>query len=534
MIGESSPGDSGLLEQSMRKWRGFVFRVLVTIGMTASPGCWTETKVPQAAIPTFQGLTLKVGALEDAGLLVGVSAQRGEWVASRHGEISIQEQPLSLQSIGEVDVLVFPAHLLGTLVDAGVLATIPNATVIPPAPDESAEDGEPPKSVDEPKLKDTFHYIDIAPAYRDHVTRYGNERVALPIGGSALVLVYRRDAFERDANVAAAKEKGLKLEAPKTWVELDAVAQFFEGRDWNGDGSPDHGIALVLGEDAEGLGNATYLARAASLGQHPDQFSFLFGADNMTPRIDTTPFVEALQGAIALKASGPPGLDRFDGRAVREAFHSGKVAMLVDRAEFAANWSHGKRLGVAPLPGSQRVFDPTSKSWVTPSGSNTPSYLPRGGGWLAGVRQGLSGSQLEAAIDFIRYLASPESSNRIRSEPAFPMLPFRISQMSQGLPDPTLAADVDSRLWSDAVSRTLLSDRVVAGLRIPGTEGYLEDLAKGRAAALAGEDPHKALEGVARAWAERTKALGRKRQTWHYRRSLNLRGTSPQPPEPGT
>ena len=521
-------------EQSIRKWRGFLFSVLVAIGMTASPGCWTETKVPRSLIPSFPGLTLKVGAIEDAGLLVGVSAQTGEWKASRHGDLSIHDQPLSLQSVGDVDVLLFPGHLLGTLMDAGALATIPNEAIMPPAPNEPAEVGERDRSEDEPKREDTFHYMDLAPAYRDQVTRYGNDRVALPVGGSALVLIYRRDAFERDAIVAAAREKGLKLEPPKTWVELDALARFFEGRDWNGDGSPDHGIALVLGADAEGLGNATYLARAASLGQHPDHFSFLFDAEKMTPRIDTPPFVEALQGTIALKASGPPGLEKFDGGAVREAFHSGKVAMLIDRAELASNWSHGKRLAVAPLPGSERVFDPTSKSWVSPPGRNAPSYLPHGGGWLAGVRRDLSGSQLEAAIDFIRYLAGPESANRIRSERAFPMLPFRISQMSQGLPDPTLAPDVDSRLWSDATSRTLLSDRVVPGLRIPGTEGYLEDLAKGRAATLAGEDLHKALEGVARAWAERTKTLGPKRQTWHYRRSLNLRTTSSEPPQPGT
>ncbi len=521
-------------EQSIRKWRGFLFRVLVTIGMTASPGCWTETKVPKPAIPTFPGLTLKVGALKDSGLLVGISAQSGEWKASRHGEISIQEQPLSLQSIGDVNVLVFPADLLGALMDVGVLETIPNESVMPPVPDESTEGGEPDQSAEQPKLKDTFHYMDLAPAYRDQVTRYGNDRVALPIGGSALVLIYRRDAFERDANVSAAREKSLKLEPPKTWVELDALAQFFQGRDWNGDGSPDHGIVLVLGADPEGLGNATYLARAASLGQHPDHFSFLFDSEKMTPRIDTAPFVEALQGAISLRASGPPSLEKFDGVAVRKAFHSGKVAMLIDRAEFAARWSHGKRLGVAPLPGSQRVFDPTSKSWVTPSARNAPSYLPHGGGWLAGVRRGLSGSQREAAIDFVQYLASPEISDRIRSERDFPMLPFRIDQMNQGLPDPTAAPDVDSRLWSDAVSRTLLSDRVVPGLRIPGADGYLEDLAKGRAAALAGEDPRKALEGVARAWGERTKALGPKRQTWHYRRSLNLRATAAQPPEPGT
>ena len=179
--------------------------------------------------------------------------------------------------------------------------------------------------------------------------------------------------------------------------------------------------------------------------------------------------------------------------------------MLIDRAERFATWSHGKRLGVAPLPGSERVFDPTSKSWVKPPVRNAPSYLPHGGGWLAGVRRGVSGSQLEAAIDFIRTWPVPRAPTDLARERAFPMLPFRISQMSEGLPDPTSAADVDSRLWSDAVSRTLLSDRVVPGLRIPGAEGYLEDLDKGRAAALGGR-------GSAKGSRRRGSGLGRAHQ----------------------
>ncbi len=428
-----------------------------------------------------------------------------------------------------------PADRLGELVDANALAKIPNESVMPPKPVVSGDGpGEPDRSSGEPKPEDTFQYMDIAPAYRDEVTRYGNDRLALPCGGSALVLIYRRDAFERDANIAAAKEKGLKLLAPKTWEELDALARFFQGRDWDGDGSLDHGITVVLGADTEGLGNATFLARAASLGQHPDNFSFLFDSETMTPRIDTDPFVEALQAAIAWKASGPPGMEKFDAEGARASFRAGKVALLIDRAERFSSWSHGKRAGVAPLPGSERVFDPSARTWVKPPGRNAPSYLPQGGGWLIGVRRGLSGTQLDAAIDFVKYLTSPESSRNLRAERTFPLLPFRISQMSLGLPDPTSAPDVDTRLWSDAVSRTLLSDRVVAGLRIPDAAGYLDDLAKGRQAALAGEDPRKALEGVARVWAERTKARGPKRQLWHYRRSLNLRATAPEPPEPGT
>jgi multiple sugar transport system substrate-binding protein len=383
--------------------------------------------------------------------------------------------------------------------------------------------------------EDTFRYTDIAPGYRDHVTRYGTDRAALPYGGSALVLVYRRDALEREANRVAARDNGLVLDRPpSTWSQLDALARFFQGRDWDGDGSADHGIALVLGSDAEGQGDAIFMARAASLGQHPDHYSFFFDYETMTPRIASPPFVEALEGLIALKAAGPPGMDAFDADAARASFRSGKVAMLIDRAERAATWSHRKPLGVAPLPGSERVFEPGLKTWLRATGRNAPSLLPRGGGWLVGIRADLTGSKRDAAMDLASYLANPETSNRTRGDAAFPMLPFRIGQMSLGLPDPTAAPDVDSRLWSDAVSRTLLADRVVPSLRIPDAHGYLDDLAKGRAAALAGDRPQQALEQVAAAWAARTKARGPKRQAWHYRRSLNLPDAVSEPPKSGT
>jgi multiple sugar transport system substrate-binding protein len=473
--------------------------------------------------------------MDDAAILGGVTPLCGEWKASRQGDIAIRDEPITLESVPEVDIVLFPAQRLGDLVDAGVLAPIPNAALMPPKPAETEtadQDRQPDRR--EAVLDDTFQYMDIAPAFREQVSRYGPERVALPCGGSALVLVYRRDAFERVPNREAARLAGLVLEQPPaTWAQLDALAKFFQGRDWSGDGTPDHGIALALGADAEGVGDAAFLARAASLGQHRDHYSFLFDADLMTPRIDTPPFVEALRGLVALKACGPPGMERFDAAGARESFRTGKVALLIDRAERAATWSHGKPIGVAPLPGSDRVFEPIRKDWTPASPRNAPSYLPHGGGWLVGLSGRLAGTQLEAALDFAKYLAGPENSNRIRGERAFAMLPVRTSQMGQGLPDPISAPDVDSRLWSDAVSRTLLAERVVPGLRIHGAEGYMSDLAKGRVAAAGGEAVEKALSGVAQAWAERTKAVGPTRQLWHYRRSLNSLATLPQPPEPG-
>ena len=500
-------------------------------------GCRDSSEVPKNHAPSFAGISLKVGAMDDPGILAGVTPQRGEWEASRHGSLAIHDEPVTLESLPNIDVVLFPAQRLGDLVDAGVLAPLPNTAVFPPRPAETepGDDERQPNRADA-ATDDTFQYRDIAPAFREQVSRYGPERVALalPCGGSALVLVYRRDALESATNRAAARQAGLTLEQPPaTWPQLDGLAQFFHGRDWSGDGMPDHGIALALGADSEGVGDATFLARAASLGQHRDQYSFLFDSDSMAPRIDTSPFVEALRGLLAMKAWGPSGMERFDAAAARESFRTGKVAFLIDRAERAALWSHGKPIGVAPLPGSERVFEPLRKEWIPASPLNAPSFLPKGGGWLVGLSGRLAGTQLEAAIDFAKYLAGPENSYRMRAERAFPMLPVRTAQMGQGLPDPLSAPDVDPRLWSDAVSRTLLAERVIPGLRIHGADGYLSDLAKGRVAAAGGESAEKALAAVAKAWNERTLALGPKRQLWHYRRSLNRLATLPQPPEEG-
>ena len=390
--------------------------------------------------------------------------------------------PFLADSISTADILLFPAEQIGDLVDAGALAIIANAMVLPPKPSESDLDEqsrhEPDRAAGSPE--DTFQYLDIAPGYQDQVTRYGIDRFALPCGGSALVLVYRRDAFKRDANLAAARQAGLELKPPRLWTQLDALAKFFQGRDWDGDKTPDYGIALALGADTqdEGVGDATFLARAAALGQHRDQYSFLFESDSMASRIDTPPFVEALRSLVALKANGPPGMERFDAAAARASFRSGKVAMLIDRAERAATWSHGKPIDVAPVPGSDRVYEPAEGMGTSLAAERTELFASWRG--LADWDQSPAlWPQFDAAVDFAKYLAEPENSNRIRSEPTFPMLPVRISQMGQGLPDPTSAPDIDSRLWSDAVSRTLLAERIVPGLRIAGADDYLKDLAKG-------------------------------------------------------
>ncbi len=498
--------------------------------LLALAGCWGG-KEPAETAPKqpFRGMKIVAGVVAEKALLPGLEAQRGEWAAETGADLTFRDSAADSESLKAVDVLIFPGDRLGDLIDRGILQALPEAAVLPPAPSKDAESST--ESGTPAPPPDPLAFKDVVASSRDLVTKYGDDRYALPLGGTALVLAYRRDAFDRAENKAAAKAAGIDLAPPRTWSDLDALARFLHGRDWDGDGSPDSGIALAWAADPEGVGDATFLARAAGLGLHRDQYSFLFDADGMGPRIASPPFVEALGKLVELTKSAPPGAAQFDADAARSAFRAGKVALLIDRAERASTWSEGKPVGVAPLPGSERVYNPDRKAWETSTSLNRPAYLPRGGGWLVGVVA--SSPHRDAAIDLAKYLAGPDVTNRLRADRAFPMLATRTPQLGQGLPDPRSAPGVESRGWSDAVDRTIQAVRVVVGLRIPGADGYLADLTKGRVAAAGGQPAEEALKGVADAWAARTKSLGPARQTWHYRRSLVRLVTTPEPPPRG-
>lgn len=490
--------------------------ILATLAWIAGSGCPGPTE-PTAPARPFAGVEINVGVVDDLGLVAIAQRQKGEWSESRGATLRIREQALTTpEEFAEVDLLLFPGDRLGDLVDLGILEPIPDAVV----------------------KSETLAYSDVLPAYRDQATKYGEDRMALPIGGTALVLVYRTDALERPDLVESAGAAGIRLGVPETWDELDSLVRFFRDRDWNGDGRPDRGIACPLGHDPEGVGNALFLARSASLGQHPDHFSFVRDADTALPRLTNPPFVESLGELVGWINPSRPDPKTIDAAEARAAFREGRAAMLIDRAENVAAWvdpeasGPARPVGVAPLPGSRRVYEPSRKTWIDElNPPNRPAFLPRGGGWFVAVTTAADrAGRLAAALDFATDLAGPETAPRLFAQRDFPMLPVRSSLLGRGLPDPTRARGVDGRHWSTAVQKTLMAERVVIGPRIPGTDDDLNDLDAARTQAASGTPPAEALETAANAWTRRTQELGRDRQRWHYRRSLNSLSTDPKPP----
>ena len=209
-------------------------------------------------------------------------------------------------------------------------------------------------------------------------------------------------------------------------------------------------------------------------------------------------------------------------------FDEGQVALLIDRAERSSLWSDVRnpvRTAVAPLPGSRRVYEPRREEWVEMDRPNRPTYLLEGGGWLIGVTS--RGKNQKAAFDFVKYLVSPEPSERLVSDLDFPLLPVRGSQAGSERVDPRR----DIRGWGRAVSRTMNAERLVPGLRLPGALRYTDALERARLSTQQGKTPAlSALEQAAGNWDEITERLGRDRQRWHERGSLNLLNPESLPP----
>jgi multiple sugar transport system substrate-binding protein len=529
------------LNQSTRSPLGLLRRLaFLPITCFAVLGCGTPTEEsPRPAAHPYAGSTVTVAVVGDPTAGETVAAVKGDWTERSGAEVKIESKPIDPADKSlAADLFLFRGDRFADLVAAGRLDEIPDSFVRPVAHKKRASDaaGEsaPPRSIasDSNSTSDPLSFAQIPIGIREQVLKFGGVRRALPYGGSALVLAYRREAFSDPALKAEAEKAGVVLAPPTTWDRLDELAKFLNGRDWDHDGTPNQGIALPLGEDHEGVGLAVLLARAASLGLHRDQFCFLFNPTTLEPWIDKPPFVEALSKFASLRDFGPERMIEFNAEAARAAFRSGKTAMLIDRAELASRWTNRKKpvqVGVAPLPGSKRVYDPDRKIWETMDEANVPVRLPYGAGLLIGVSAEITGKQREAALDLLGYLVSPDVADRIVLDRADPVIPVRLDAIARGLPDPREAVGVDSRSWAKAVDATWNATVVTVDPRLPNTLGYLADLDAARVKTAHGESAEIALKAAAKAWIERTNKLKAQNPLEIYRGGLN---TVPTPNVP--
>lgn len=195
------------------------------------------------------------------------------------------------------------------------------------------------------------------------------------------VIYYRRDILSDPKwQEEFKKEKGKDMPTPPwTWEEVYEICSFFNGKDWNGDGEPDYGISMHLKVGGQGFFHFMALSApyvvAPAPGDNPAKVTryhnvYWFDPETMEPLVNTPGFLEALNMLIKLSTAGPSAMF---GWSLGEAWD----AFLRDKAIMCWSWGDvgslaqlpessvimGK-LGVAPIPGSDKYYDLETKQWV--------------------------------------------------------------------------------------------------------------------------------------------------------------------------
>lgn len=372
---------------------------------------------------------------------------------------------------------------------------------------------------------------DVLPAAQALLS-YGAKKYMVANDHDGQVMYYRRDLLADPQHRQAFQRKyGRPLDVPRTWAHFRDIAEYFNGRDLNGDRVPDHGFTLALKAGYQGMFHFMSLSAAFVIGPTNPKL-YWFDPQGMKPLIESPGHVRALEVLVDLVQFGPREMLNWDSGKSWDHFLSGRAALTFSWGDLGAlaqqEGSQVKgKVGVAHLPGVAEYFSVTQRRWVK---SDPPNWVGNttGGSW-AGVISKYSKSP-EATYYLLALMATMEKSKVYAARGWDGIDPGRRFHF---LP-PDGNAKIGDYLkagWNEADVRDYLHAYFVnfnnplqlPYLRIPGTYSYLQAYNRHLAAAVSGqESPDAALKATAVDFEEITLRVGRDAQRRAYRMALGL------------
>ena len=304
-------------------------------------------------------------------------------------------------------------------------------------------------------------------------------------------------------------ETGRELRVPRTWKEYGEIAAFFNGWDWDGDGELEYGSAEVMKKDD--LMYAAFFSRSVAYSKNPrTPGGFFFDLETMTPLINGPGFVEALTDWVEATKYVPPGGINFGLGDEINSFGGGQTLFSFswDDAFVAAMEDDSpikNKVGAAPLPGSDRVWNRTKGDWDNQF--NQAPYIVWG--WAAAVAK--KSKNHDMAFDYLCFFSNDANHQADIAIGRFGVNPFKKSDFVPSI-------YVERQGWDEQIAKeytqTLLdmeekSTNRVFPLRVPGVFQFTSAVATGTSKALAGQlSPQEALDEVAAEWEKILKRVG--------------------------
>ena len=378
------------------------------------------------------------------------------------------------------------------------------------------------------KLLMSESFVDIIPHYQN-IAKWKETTYQVNIDGDRHYLQFRKSLLENPIYSRAFKEKnGFKLRVPKTWKEVNLIAEFFNGRVLK-NGKKIYGIAEITKRND--LLFSQFIKRAAPYAKHPNvKDGFYFELSSMKPQINNPGFVEALKDFVKSTNYYPPNGIDFSLGDVNNSFGSGEVVFadswddsFVQAMEESSGISN--EVAASLSPGSEKVWNRKTAQWESFPNINYVPYFAWG--WTSAVAK--TSSHKQAAFDYLGFFSNDKNHEKDLSIGRFGVNPYRTK-------------DLNELFWSEKVgwnkaaahsyvkmlNKMFISQNRVLDLRIHNSRQYMKTLAIGVFRALSGKSTEQeALDYVAKEWDELTERIGREKQRKAYSQSVKMENISP-------
>ena len=442
-------------------------------------------------------IELSVVAPRGSGLAAEWQIAIGEWESSRGAACRLEEADLSgpgelLPRVPEgATLLVAPLTLVPELVDAGWLAPL------------------------EPAVSATASAVwqDLHGGLRQGWAAPGRRPALIPLDCPVLACYYRADLL-----AAAGRNP------PETWRDYQQLLETVD--EW----AP--GLSAVEPWDPA-VRATTFLARAVSLALHPDNLSLSIDLETGRPLIGGPPFVQALEESrTALARLDPRSLTLGPVDCYREVA-AGRAALGIGlplTGEPAAERGADVRIGVVPLPGSDRVYHGHLGAWVSPVDNQKANRVTLVGfdGLAVCVSARVPEEARRAAWELWASIDAHQDATLDAGRPGRRLC--RSSATTEVARNPPAGWPVEE--WRDqvrTVSGALETTRVVADLPLPHRWEFRDRLSARLSEALDGKrSSEEALRLAAEDWQTLIDRLGARRVRNTCRQ---CRGLSALPPE---
>jgi multiple sugar transport system substrate-binding protein len=376
--------------------------------------------------------------------------------------------------------------------------------------------------------KDTkINWDDIGVFFRNFSAKYSGKTYLVPLDGDFHMLYYRTDLF----NAAG-------LSPPKTWDDYLADAKALNGKDMNGDGTPDFGSCIAKKRNAQSYWFVTDVAGSMIQSQGTAQGTF-FNTANMSPLVNNEAFSKALEFLNESTKYGPPNELNMDVSDTRPLFVSGRCALNLDWGDVgtlsidpATSKVIGK-WGAEIMPGSKEVLNwDTGKleactDKTCPYAIDGVNHAPYAafGGWSGGINAHSSDKVKDAAYAFFSYMSQPAQSGIDVTIGKTGFNPYRISQLTYN-DDWKKAgmAESEAKVYLGAIKDSLDSPNMILDLRVPQNQKYQQVvLDEALSRYLSGEiDLKTALSTIESGWNDLNDQIGKEDQLAKYKATLGI------------